>query len=314
MRDRADAGFLELVSAWLDGQLDPAETEKLESLLRENKQARLAAEEVELTRLLLRSAKLKPVPHHFILTREMAAMAKPRPAWLFSTWLARFSGALAAVLLVAAGYLTVLQGSAPAAVTLALEPEPPMAMEISSAEAPQVQLEADTNGDVTSQLDEMELEWFRPPSSENTEASAGKAAVTSDQPSGIVSYGAGPAFDSAGGVGGSGDGGYSSPFTIPANAIPDEAMPRELMAQSQPSEEAAQVVDNGPILGVALPVEQAAAAEIYAEGEQGEQMDSESAAALQQPVQQIQPLVAVGMAGLGLLFAALTLFLVLRRP
>lgn len=125
------------LSAYLDGQLSPAEIRQLEERLHAQANLRSALEELRQTRALLRSMPRRKVPHNFTLTPAMAGRRKsPWVGWL------RFSSAFAsaaAVLLLFFNQLAGLGGSfAPAAAApVPMAAEKQMTAATSSADASQ---------------------------------------------------------------------------------------------------------------------------------------------------------------------------------
>lgn len=91
---------IELLSAYLDHELDPVETARLESRLQVESELRNILTELRKTRQVLRSLPLMRAPRNFTLTPAMAGVRKQERSRLrwFSTL--RFSSALAGLLLV----------------------------------------------------------------------------------------------------------------------------------------------------------------------------------------------------------------------
>jgi hypothetical protein len=91
---------IELLSAYLDHELDPAETARLESRLQVETELKDTLTELRKTRQVLRSLPLMRAPRNFTLTPAMAGVRKQERSRLrwFSTL--RFSSALAGLLLV----------------------------------------------------------------------------------------------------------------------------------------------------------------------------------------------------------------------
>jgi hypothetical protein len=103
----------EQFSAYLDGQLAPAEKARLEQQLKANPDWRLALEELGETRTLLRRAPHYRAPRNFTLSPEQARQLARKPLIppLFSF---RFSAAMAVLALIAIVALQLLPGTAPA--------------------------------------------------------------------------------------------------------------------------------------------------------------------------------------------------------
>jgi anti-sigma factor RsiW len=70
---------LELLSAYLDGELKPAETLRLETRLKTDPELVSALEDLRATRALLRKLPLRKAPRNFTLTRQMVAKNPPLP-------------------------------------------------------------------------------------------------------------------------------------------------------------------------------------------------------------------------------------------
>ncbi len=85
---------LELLSIYLDGQLDPSDSARLESRLASNESLRAALDELRSTRTLLRQLPSRRGPHNFTLTPQMAGVKPPTPRavpiFRFATGLATF--------------------------------------------------------------------------------------------------------------------------------------------------------------------------------------------------------------------------------
>lgn len=111
----------EQFSAYLDGQLSPDETQKLEEQLKANPEWRLALDELAATRTVVRRAPRYRAPRNFTLTPEMARQVAHKPV-LSSLFSFRFSAALAAMALIAVLVLQVLPGGGPAS-RLAMAPQ-----------------------------------------------------------------------------------------------------------------------------------------------------------------------------------------------
>ncbi len=137
----------EKFSAYLDGQLSPAETQKLEAQLKANPEWRLALDELSATRTLLRSAPRYRAPRNFTLSPEVARQYA-RKSWFPQFLTVRFSAAVATLSVIAALVLQLLPG-ARLATQVAMAPAPEVttadqalkAMEESApAEAPSAQM------------------------------------------------------------------------------------------------------------------------------------------------------------------------------
>lgn len=87
---------IELLSAYLDGQLNPSESARLNSRLSSDPELGAAFDELRRTREVLRKLPARKAPRNFLLTRKMVGMKPPLPR-AHSAF--KFSGAFATVLL-----------------------------------------------------------------------------------------------------------------------------------------------------------------------------------------------------------------------
>jgi len=85
---------LELLSAYLDGQLDPSDSAQLESRLSSDPGLRIALDDLRSTRGLLRQLPSRRAPRNFTLTPQMAGVKPPTPrlvpVFRFATAIATF--------------------------------------------------------------------------------------------------------------------------------------------------------------------------------------------------------------------------------
>ncbi len=85
---------LELLSAYLDGQLNPSDSARLESRLSSDESLRAALDNLRSTRGLLRQLPSRRAPRNFTLTPQMAGIKPPTPRavpiFRFATALATF--------------------------------------------------------------------------------------------------------------------------------------------------------------------------------------------------------------------------------
>ena len=85
---------LELLSAYLDGQLNSSDSMRLESRLASDESLRAALDDLRSTRILLRQLPSRRAPHNFTLTPQMAGLKPPTPravpVFRFATGLATF--------------------------------------------------------------------------------------------------------------------------------------------------------------------------------------------------------------------------------
>ena len=70
---------LELLSAYLDGQLSPSDSARLESRISSDPSLRTALDNLRSTRSLLRQLPSRRAPHNFTLTPQMAGVKPPTP-------------------------------------------------------------------------------------------------------------------------------------------------------------------------------------------------------------------------------------------
>ncbi len=97
MNDSLSSRDLEQLSAYLDGQLPPAEAARLEARLNANPALQAALDELRQTRGLLRRAPRRRAPRNFTLTPRMAGLRPPAPRGVpILSW----ASALAALLFV----------------------------------------------------------------------------------------------------------------------------------------------------------------------------------------------------------------------
>src|SRR5512142_2990856 len=123
MRAQISNRDYEQLSAYIDGQLSPAERRKLEERLRARTDLQVALDEMNRTRSLLRSAPRRRAPRNFTLTPAMVGERKPRQPWLLQNLfpVLSFTSALAMLVLVATIVLQLLPGTAGAA-PVAMQP------------------------------------------------------------------------------------------------------------------------------------------------------------------------------------------------
>jgi hypothetical protein len=70
---------VELLSAYLDGQLSPAERTRLENRIKSDPSLAAIQDDLRQTRLTLRKTPMRPVPRNFTLTPKMAGIRPPLP-------------------------------------------------------------------------------------------------------------------------------------------------------------------------------------------------------------------------------------------
>jgi hypothetical protein len=87
---------VELLSAYLDGQLNPSDSTRLEARLSSDPNLRAVMQDLREAHGLLRRLPARKAPRNFTLTRKMAGIKPPMPRSYFTF---RFATALAALLL-----------------------------------------------------------------------------------------------------------------------------------------------------------------------------------------------------------------------
>ena len=101
---------LELLSSYLDGQLNPSDSARLEGRLKTEPQLASVLNDLRSTRALLRRLPARKAPRNFTLTRKMVGQNPPLPrAYPFF----RFATALATLLFVFSLGLNVVSQTAP---------------------------------------------------------------------------------------------------------------------------------------------------------------------------------------------------------
>jgi hypothetical protein len=98
---------IELLSSYLDGQLGPSDSARLESRLQSDPQLASAFDDLRAARSILRKLPARKAPRNFTLTRKMVGGKPPMPRG-YSFF--RFSSALATALLVMTYTLNLLSG------------------------------------------------------------------------------------------------------------------------------------------------------------------------------------------------------------
>lgn len=86
---------IEQLSAYLDGQLSPSDSARLESRLKLDPELASAYDDLHSTRSILRKLPSRKAPRNFILTRKMAGLKPPLPRTYFTF---RFATAFATIL------------------------------------------------------------------------------------------------------------------------------------------------------------------------------------------------------------------------
>ncbi len=102
----------ELLSAYLDGKLSPAEISRIESRLKTDPELRLVIEDLRQARAILRQLPQRRAPRNFTLTPKMAGIKPPLPR-IFPIF--QFASAISAILLI---FTFAFNLSAPIAATM----------------------------------------------------------------------------------------------------------------------------------------------------------------------------------------------------
>jgi hypothetical protein len=225
----------QLLSAYLDGQLNEKAKRQAEELLRHNDQARDALVMLRRTRAILRATPMRKAPRNFTLKAEMVKRTIIPPF----TMVLRFSSAMAALLLIAVLAFDYLRLTAPMTASRASEDAVPemMALEAPAAEMAPSEKRAEPPPIIF---------WGGLPPMMGAYGKGGGGAGP------FIGGGAeGPGY----GIGGGGGvPGYAPPvLPLPEEILPSQEAPR------QPSQvEREPLTGSGPILGVRPPAEQEA--------------------------------------------------------
>jgi hypothetical protein len=126
---------VQMLSEYLDGQLAPADRQKLETRLHSNAELRETYDDLRRLRGMLRALPRRKVPHNFTLTRAMAAEARRVSGWFPLLRFSSAAAALAAVVLMAIQLLpgaARLNAPASAPAPAALQAAPPQAAQENS--------------------------------------------------------------------------------------------------------------------------------------------------------------------------------------
>jgi hypothetical protein len=232
MNNELSPKMWQLLSAYLDGQLNERDIRKADELLRQNDSTREALDMLRRTRVILRATPMRKAPRNFAIKPEMVKKPFIPPF----TAVLRFSSAMAALLLVAVLAIDSLGLSAPMVASRAVEDAAPemMALEAPAAEMAPAEKRAEPPPIII---------WGGLPP---MMAAYGKGGGGGGAAEPAIGGGAeGPGF----GVGG---GGGISGFPPPALPLPEEIMPmQEEQQANQLSREP--LTGSGPILGVRPP-------------------------------------------------------------
>src|SRR5258707_2992808 len=100
---------IELLSSYLDGQLSPSDSARLELRLKSDPELASALDDLRAARAILRKLPMRKAPRNFVLSRKMVGAKPPLPR-TYSFF--RFSTALATALLVFTFAINTLSRSA----------------------------------------------------------------------------------------------------------------------------------------------------------------------------------------------------------
>lgn len=269
MRANLSTRDYEQISAYLDGQLSPGEKRKLEERMQARPELKTALEELNQTRMLLRSAPRRKVPRNFTLTPAMVGDTGParKRSWfnlnLFPAL--GFASAVATLLLVATIVFELGSGGG-APMQTAMQPQlETAAPEVGILEAPQADTQLQKVPGAENAAPGPVIVWGDP-------YSTGVQGASPGYPGGL----GGGAADGMGGAGGEiyaernlGGGAPDGSIVLPPQAV--ESLPTsdtratEPTAMPEPSmgitgaeepaaeQESAEFSGSGPILGA--PVE-----------------------------------------------------------
>jgi hypothetical protein len=240
MNDRYLDKEINLISAYIDAQLSPAETEKVKARLQTDPQLNQLFRDLSYTHKLLQALPHKRAPRNFTLTPESV------PTKRFKLWLqpalSLVSVAAAVTLVVVFGYNFLSNGTKQAA------PEALRSSDLLAMESP-------TEGN--------------PPPIINWNGAYGMGGGGSDTYA--YGLGGGGAADTyTGGIGGGGAGGSGLPVTVPE--VTSELAPTEMPAEALPMEpaplpETTIGVEEAPLTAMAEPENPDAAAKSAGESD-----------------------------------------------
>ncbi len=135
MTTRISPDEWEILSAYLDGQVSAKEQEKLKQKLAAEPELQRALEELQRTKMVLRSAPRRRVPHNFTLTPDMIPQRKP---WFRLVPTLSFASGLAVIFLVLTFAFSSLASQAGPGSLAAQPPESTAAAGRTNLAAPQV--------------------------------------------------------------------------------------------------------------------------------------------------------------------------------
>lgn len=221
----------QLISAYLDGQLNPKEKTHLEARLQTEGDLQQAYLDMRQTKLLLKSAKNIKAPRNFTITEAQARTIKPVRTFRFLPILS-ISSALATIMMIFAIFFEISSGPGLTS-SVAMEPA---AESLSMQAAPQM----DSSREVSNQPNPLIIQWG------SGATGLGGGGGGGDATSLAVGGGA-PDYSAKSGSELPGMGG-ADPGAI--NTAPLPETPSEPALSASAVEEAEPIVGTGPILGV----------------------------------------------------------------
>lgn len=171
---------LELLSAYLDQQLKPAEHARLQARLQTEPELAASLEGLRTTRQMLRSLPRLRAPRHFTLTPAMAGKKPSQPVFLPGLRLASVLAAVLLVFVLAGDYIGFL---APSGVQSLAAPASGEEVAMQYIEAAEVEVDATTQVELLAGAEEAPLALEAPPDYNIAETSqAGEESVALAQP------------------------------------------------------------------------------------------------------------------------------------
>src|SRR5512146_360896 len=132
----------EILSAYIDGQASAKEQEKLRQKMETDPELQRALEELQRTKMVLRAAPRRRVPHNFTLTPEMLPQRKP---WFRLVPTLSFASAISVILLTLTFAFSRLPGLT-GVVSMAAQPPAATAAAASNLAVPQTDQSSQPGG------------------------------------------------------------------------------------------------------------------------------------------------------------------------
>ncbi|NTW43167.1 MAG: hypothetical protein HGB14_01740 [Anaerolineaceae bacterium] len=221
----------QLISAYLDGQLNPKEKTRLEARLQTEVDLQQAYLDMRQTRLLLKSAKNVKAPRNFTISEAQASSIKPVRSFRFLPMLS-ISSVLATIMLI---FVIFLDVSIRPGITSSVAMEP-AAESLSMQAAPQM----DSSREVNNQENPLIIQWG------NGASGLGGSGGGGDATSLAIGGGA-PEYSAKSGSELPGMGGVDPGAT---NTAPLPETPSEPALSASAVQESEPIVGAGPILGI----------------------------------------------------------------